>query len=233
MRSRHASTILLSAISEHIASHSPVSSRRLGQRLKQRLSPATIRNVLRELEEEGYLLQPHTSAGRLPTDQGYRYYVDRLDWSSLPHLEQRHLRSEVLAHSEQKHFARACAQVLSHRAGTLAISVWLPEGDWQATGLDQILSQISEHAILREISDVLRFLEEHTPALATHITADAIYIGQENPFLPTQYTSLLIKRVPRGSGDALLILVGLKWMHYHRNLSLLNTLADLILTQQP
>lgn len=73
--------IILSAIvSEHLASGQPVSSKSIAEKFtnKSGLSSATIRNVMSELEAYGLLEQPHTSAGRVPTDEGYRFYVDNL-----------------------------------------------------------------------------------------------------------------------------------------------------------
>ncbi len=70
--------ILIAAIKLHIATGEPVGSRTLSKQLGQSLSAATIRNVMADLEEEGFLAQPHTSAGRIPTDRGYRFYVDSL-----------------------------------------------------------------------------------------------------------------------------------------------------------
>src|ERR1700745_2264535 len=68
--------ILKSVIKSYIASGKPVGSRFLSKRRKDNLSPATIRNIMADLEEAGYLVQPHTSAGRVPTDKGYRFYVE-------------------------------------------------------------------------------------------------------------------------------------------------------------
>jgi len=70
--------ILRQAVGTFIASCEPVSSRALSKLNRDGLSSATIRNVLSELEEMGYLFQPHTSAGRVPTDKGYRFYVSTL-----------------------------------------------------------------------------------------------------------------------------------------------------------
>lgn len=70
--------ILKSVVREFIRSGKPVGSRRLSKTIKEELSPATIRNVMADLEDEGYLIQPHTSAGRVPTPKGYRFFVDRL-----------------------------------------------------------------------------------------------------------------------------------------------------------
>jgi heat-inducible transcriptional repressor len=68
--------VLFAIIREYIDSAEPVGSRVLSRRHFPNLSPATIRNAMADLEEQGYLSQPHTSAGRLPTDKAYRFYVD-------------------------------------------------------------------------------------------------------------------------------------------------------------
>src|SRR5437016_12615208 len=72
--------ILTAIINEHFVTGEPVGSKVLADRFANAtgMSSATIRNVMAELEEMGMLEQPHTSAGRVPTDQGYRFYVDNL-----------------------------------------------------------------------------------------------------------------------------------------------------------
>ncbi len=64
-------------VSEYIETAVPVASRQLARRYELRMSPATIRNDMAELEEMGYIARPHTSAGGVPSDPGYRFYVDR------------------------------------------------------------------------------------------------------------------------------------------------------------
>jgi heat-inducible transcriptional repressor len=70
--------ILGAIVRTHIATGEPVGSRSLAKQSSEGLSSATIRNICAELEDEGLLSHPHTSAGRLPTDKGYRFYVDSL-----------------------------------------------------------------------------------------------------------------------------------------------------------
>ena len=70
--------ILYSIVRTHIATGEPVGSFALAKQSSERLSSATMRSICAELEDEGYLTHPHTSAGRVPTDKGYRYYVDNL-----------------------------------------------------------------------------------------------------------------------------------------------------------
>src|SRR5258706_1695063 len=71
--------VLFAVIAEYVRTAEPVGSRAVVRRHMRQLSPATIRNVMSDLEEAGYLTQPHTSAGRVPTDKAYRYYVDHLE----------------------------------------------------------------------------------------------------------------------------------------------------------
>ena len=70
--------VLAALIEEYVARALPVGSRTLTERYKLGVSPATVRNELSILEDEGYIAQPHTSAGRIPTDFGYRTFVDDL-----------------------------------------------------------------------------------------------------------------------------------------------------------
>ena len=70
--------VLAALVREYIASGEPVASSLLVTAAGLGVSSATVRNILARLEEEGYVQQPHTSAGRIPTDRGYRFYVDLL-----------------------------------------------------------------------------------------------------------------------------------------------------------
>ena len=68
-------TILRAIISNYLETGEPVGSRTISKLSDLNLSSATIRNEMADLEELGYIVQPHTSAGRIPTDKGYRFYV--------------------------------------------------------------------------------------------------------------------------------------------------------------
>ncbi|MFZ5826630.1 MAG: heat-inducible transcriptional repressor HrcA [Bacillota bacterium] len=72
------SKVLQAIIEDYVATAEPVGSRTIARKYNLGVSPATIRNEMSDLEELGYLEQPHTSAGRVPSDRGYRYYVDCL-----------------------------------------------------------------------------------------------------------------------------------------------------------
>jgi heat-inducible transcriptional repressor len=70
--------VLRAIVEDYVSTHEPVGSKALVERHHLGVSPATIRNDMAALEDEGYIAQPHTSAGRVPTDLGYRLFVDRL-----------------------------------------------------------------------------------------------------------------------------------------------------------
>ena len=70
--------VLRAIVEDYVSTREPVGSKNLVERYQLGISPATIRNDMAVLEEEGYITQPHTSAGRVPTDKGYRLFVDRL-----------------------------------------------------------------------------------------------------------------------------------------------------------
>ena len=70
--------ILRSVVQQFILTASPVGSRNITKKYHMGISPATVRNIMSDLEDSGFINHPHTSAGRVPTDKGYRYYVDSL-----------------------------------------------------------------------------------------------------------------------------------------------------------
>ena len=107
--------ILRAVIEEYVTTASPVGSEALVQRYGLGVSSATVRNILAELEQAGMLTHPHTSAGRIPTDLGYRYYVESIVESvPLPAVEQlmiRHQFGQVEFASE--HWFRLAATTLA------------------------------------------------------------------------------------------------------------------------
>ncbi|HAA37638.1 MAG TPA: HrcA family transcriptional regulator, partial [Firmicutes bacterium] len=84
--------ILHAIVTDYIQTAEPVGSRTISRHYQINLSAATIRNEMADLEELGYVTQPHTSAGRIPTQQGYRFYVDALmDQAALTPAEEKYL----------------------------------------------------------------------------------------------------------------------------------------------
>jgi heat-inducible transcriptional repressor len=90
--------LLQAVIHEYIKTGKPVGSAHLASGARLDLSPATLRNIMAELEEEGFLSHPHTSAGRVPTDKAYRFYVDTImEVQRLAQLEEDRLRKDYEA----------------------------------------------------------------------------------------------------------------------------------------
>jgi len=110
-----AQAILRAVIEEYVSTATPVGSRALVERYGLTVSSATVRNIFAELEAAGFLAQPHTSAGRVPTDAGYRYYVESImEATPLPPVEQlmiRHQFGQVEYASE--HWFRLAATTLA------------------------------------------------------------------------------------------------------------------------
>ena len=93
--------VLREIILQHIASGEAISSRSLAKCGRFQLSPASLRNVMADLEDLGYLQQPHTSAGRVPTDRGYRFFIDYLMSTSLLTDAERYTIDDQVAHASQ------------------------------------------------------------------------------------------------------------------------------------
>ena len=107
--------ILMAVIHSFIHTGEPVGSRTISKRFDFGLSPATIRNIMSDLEELGFLEQPHTSAGRMPTDQGYRFYVDNLRGIEALSVEESALISQRYTpyHGEVDEVMTATSRLLS------------------------------------------------------------------------------------------------------------------------
>ena len=93
--------VLREIIVQHIASGEAISSRSLARCGRFQLSPASLRNVMADLEDLGYLQQPHTSAGRVPTDRGYRFFIDYLMKERFLTVEERSAIDEQVSHASE------------------------------------------------------------------------------------------------------------------------------------
>ncbi len=119
--------IFATIVKDHIATGQPVGSFALAKQSSEHLSSATIRNICAELEDEGYLTHPHTSAGRMPTDKGYRFYVDhfigstKLSRSDAARINERLLDEESLASPDL--LMERTSQLLSQLSNNVGIVV--------------------------------------------------------------------------------------------------------------
>jgi heat-inducible transcriptional repressor len=114
--------VLYAVITEYVAAGEPVGSRRLARRYGLNLSPASIRNVLADLTDAGYVVQPHTSAGRIPTDKGFRLFVDALVQMREVSTEDRAaIASRIRALSAPDDLLRETGRLLSTMTGAAAV----------------------------------------------------------------------------------------------------------------
>jgi len=106
--------ILTAIVETFIASGEPVGSRTIARTSREGLSPATVRNVMADLADAGYLEQPHTSAGRVPTAEAYRYYVEQLSGEThLSHENQSIIQDTLTGVSDVQEFMERTSHVLS------------------------------------------------------------------------------------------------------------------------
>ncbi|HWP42965.1 MAG TPA: heat-inducible transcriptional repressor HrcA [Blastocatellia bacterium] len=122
--------ILATIVRAHIATGQPVGSFALARQSSERLSSASIRNACAELEEEGYLTHPHTSAGRVPTDKGYRFYVDncvgaaRLSQAEAARIKERLLEDRTRVNPER--LMERTSKLLSQLSDNVGVVVLPP-----------------------------------------------------------------------------------------------------------
>ena len=94
-------TILRQIVESYLETGEPVGSRNLSRDLPMTLSPASVRNVMSDLEHLGLIISPHTSAGRMPTDQGFRLFVDELlETCNLSFDERRQIENQIKGNSD-------------------------------------------------------------------------------------------------------------------------------------
>lgn len=106
-------SVLRHVVYNFIQTAVPVGSRFISKRFESHLSPASIRNVMSDLEEAGYLSHPHTSSGRVPTDLGYRYYVDYLmEVEQLSHADESMIREQLSGSSDPTELLRETSRLL-------------------------------------------------------------------------------------------------------------------------
>lgn len=122
MLNQRTGSVLNILVNEYISSASPVASEEIARLSPDKVSPATVRNAMSQLAEEGYISRPHISAGAVPSDRGYRYYVESLEEAPPPSGLRRQLRDNFdPAAPDLAALSRRCAAILSRLATNMAI----------------------------------------------------------------------------------------------------------------
>jgi heat-inducible transcriptional repressor len=146
--SARARQVLYHCVTEYVATGEPVGSRTLAKKSGMDLSPASIRNVLADLEEMGYLRQPHASAGRVPTDRAFRLFIDALmHVRALTADETAAIRDKYLSLEPGQNVMRETGKLLSELTGTAAVvlapraeTLVLKQLRFLRTGTDEVLA---------------------------------------------------------------------------------------------
>src|SRR5262245_47370001 len=173
-----AEVLLAALIKEHLVTGEAVGSRVLSDRFSHGYgrSPATIRNVMGNLEEAGFVDQPHTSAGRVPTDKGYRYYVDnmlgearlsRTDLKAIDHLFAAH---DIDAASSPDRLMETASHVLSALSQNVGIVVSPSLADNRLNHIEFVL--LPDRRILVVLVSTANIIHNKVIRLADDLTQD-------------------------------------------------------------
>ena len=205
-------------IRDYVQSAVPVSSGRVCTAGNFRLSPATLRNAMLELDEEGYLEQPHTSSGRIPTDKAYRYFVDNLMSYKAP------AKKEKLHGLVFEDFARAISDELGLFSGFASFG---GKHTLETFGLERLFSEpeFSDRNLTMEFSRLVDNLEKVAEEFLEDAFEDrpAIFIGEENPLEGAgDFSSVVMKFSNNEYGKCVIFSLGPKRMNYERASSIIN-----------
>src|SRR6478736_27277 len=129
LQERRNRQILADLVRTYIETGEPVSSRAISKRYEQTLSPATIRNVMADLEDGGYLYQPHTSAGRVPTAAAYRFFAQEIaSQATISTVDKDWIRREMGSATSAAEITERAGHVLAEVSNGLGIIVSPPMG---------------------------------------------------------------------------------------------------------
>jgi len=164
--------VLRSIIREYIETAEPVSSRAVAKRQGMALSPATIRNVMADLVEEGYLMQPHTSAGRIPTEKAFRLYVRELAVRRPSPAELQQVRESFSGVETLEEGIQRSSRLLTDLTQKVGIAAAVPAANHM---LDQIeLVPLSDRRVLVIVATRERLVRNRVVALDEELTADEL-----------------------------------------------------------
>ena len=215
--------VLAALIEEYVARAMPVGSRTLTERYELGVSPATIRNELSVLEDGGYISQPHTSAGRVPTDFGYRAFVDRLVQSGSLSEDPDALQSI----NELRKSAQELDDLLDRTSSALAqfthcLTIVAPQDKPhpRRMGMSSLMRQ-PEFTYTQSLLPIMQVLEDETILLeildATaeqNAVAPNVRIGHENEAEELSGVSVVASRYGTGEGEGIIAVIGPTRMNY-------------------
>ena len=226
--------ILAIVVSRYIKTVSPVGSQFITDEYKLDVSSATVRNILAELEEEGYLSHPHTSAGRVPTSLGYRYYVDHLMREiELLGEEKRRIEAECKRyHHQLELLMEKTSQALSdltHYTSIISVDGWgsklILKGTSYVVDYAEQTDILKIQAILRMLDEKERLLKLINRDLGKRIE---IYIGHEMALKEMDGCSMAVSQFRKHGVSGRIAVLGPTRMQYDRVVSALEYIAALL-----
>lgn len=222
--------ILRAIVDEYVETQEPVGSKAIADKRALGISPATIRNEMAFLEEEGLITQPHTSAGRIPTDRGYRLFVDKLATvKPLSTAERRAIETFLEGAIDLDDVVKRSAKLLADITKQVAVVKYPNIGDSHGREMMAISGTAnlarSGEDLGATLSPILEALEEQVVLLRllgdSHSTVH-VTIGSEQADSSLQTTSLVT--VGYGS-DASLGILGPTRMDYASSIAAVSTVA--------
>lgn len=237
MQERH-QHILASIVKEYTETALPVGSGVLSRKYFPDLSSATIRNAMADLEEKGYLYQPHISSGRIPTDKGYRTFVETMmEDRELSRDEQQSLQKELLQlRAKNVRLARTTAKLLSAVSGNVGLSGVIEKDheEFYEFGLPKLLEEASRRGDVDDVcrlAEVLDLIDEKVEVLLEKVPdgETRIFIGEENPIREIANYSMVVSPYTSKAGErGVIALIGPKRMEYAKNKSLIEYVKRLL-----
>lgn len=222
--------ILRAIVDEYVETQEPVGSKAIAEKRALGISPATIRNEMAVLEEEGFIAQPHTSAGRIPTDRGYRLFVDKLSAvKPLSTAERRAIETFLEGAHDLDEVVKRSAKLLADITKQVAVVKYPKIGDSSGREMMAISGTAnlarSGEDLGPALSPILEALEEQVVLL--RLLSDAhptvhVTIGSEQQDMNLQTTSLV--SVGYGS-DASLGILGPTRMDYAGSMAAVSAVA--------
>lgn len=225
-------TILGVIIEDYIRTARPISSHELargGARLS--VSPATIRNEMLELDELGYTAQPHTSAGRIPTDQGYRFFVDHLLTGIRLRERERKQMDGAFAFAEAEEFVRELSRTVARLSHTLTAVGSSEDGLFYETGFTELLEEpeFQNPEFIRPLGRLIDTFSEEVRHFNEKgdETDEQMFIGRENPRKEARSCTITVTswKHPKGF-EGFLTMLGPTRMDYQKQKALLAYLHD-------
>lgn len=220
--------ILRAVVEEYIRTAEPVASKTITDKYVSAVSPATVRNDLMALTESLFLLQPHTSAGRVPTEQGYRYYLDHFMKVERAERVAGELKAAIVNAQTPEAVLRAVSQALVELSGDTAVVA--SEHGSQYTGIANLMRKPEfDNAERREkIANAIDHVDQAVAELLALAGEDVkVWLGSDSPLSAEMATIVVRVRLPDGS-VGLLGLLGPLRMRYGRNIGLLQEVKKML-----